>query len=123
MLNSLIVAAIVATQQPSESPKPEQVVLKAGLGPCSAEFLVKDASGNPAYGAVIHTRLRYGFMNVKRMDLEVSTDSDGKARVEGLPTRAKPVVYDIDLKGRKGKAEQNLTSSCQAIFAVDLKED
>jgi hypothetical protein len=122
MLNSVIViAAIAFAQQPAEPAKVEVPVLKAGLGACSADFVVKDANAQPVYGANVHVRIRYGFMNVKRMDLEIGTNSDGKARFEGLPAKAKPLVYDVQKDTLKSTVEQDVASRCEAKFDVTLK--
>lgn len=117
----LLLSTVALSQQPVETPKPEPVILKAGLGSCSSDFTVKDAEGKPAYNATIHVRVRYGVMNLKRMDLEVSTGADGKARVEGLPAKAKPLVYDIEKAGQKATVEQNLEKTCEANHDVSLK--
>ena len=118
---AIVLAAVALAQQPADTSKQEPVTIKAGLGSCAADFAVKDADGKPVYSATIHVRVRYGFMNLKRMDLEVSTGSDGKARVEGLPAKAKPLTYDIEKAGQKATAEQNLTTGGQATCDVSLK--
>ena len=59
--------------------------------------------------ATVHVRIRYGFMSLKRMDLEVGTNSDGKARVEGLPEKARPLVYDITKDGRHGNGRARIS--------------
>lgn len=105
-------------QEPS---KPELPILKAGLGPCAADFTVKDADGKPVYLAMIHVRVRYGFMSIKRADLEVGTNSDGLARIEGLPDKAKPLAYEIQKDTKKSTVEQNVASTCQGKFDVTLK--
>lgn len=117
----VLVAAVTLGQQPADAPKPEPVVIKAGLGSCSSDFMVKDAAGQPAYAATVHVKIRYGLMHLKRMDLEVSTGPDGKARVEGLPAKARPLVYDIAKGDQKATVEQNLETSCQASHEVSLK--
>jgi hypothetical protein len=116
----LLLTVGVLAQQPAGL-QPELAVLKAGLGSCSADFTVTDANGSAAYPAIIHVRVRYGFMGVKRMDLEVGTNNDGKARIEGLPAKAKSLVYDITQDDRKGSAEQDLSKDCHANLAVSLR--
>jgi hypothetical protein len=116
-----IALALALEQQPAGTPKVEIPVLKAGLGACSADFTVKDASGAPVYGAAVHVRVRYGMMGIKRMDLEAGTNSDGKARFEGLPDKAKPLVYDVQKDGRKATVEQKVADTCRATFDVSLK--
>src|SRR6187401_303291 len=103
---ALILLAITVLAQQPALPQPELAVLNAGLGSCSADFTVIHADGSPAYPAIVHVQVRYGFMGVKRMDLEVGTNNDGKARIEGLPAAAKSLVYDISQDDRKGSAEQ-----------------
>jgi hypothetical protein len=118
-----IAAATIGLLQQSagEAPKAELAVISARLGPCSADFTVKDADGKPVYAAIVHVRLRYGFLGVKRMDLEVGTGSDGKARVEGLPTKTKPFTYDISKDNTKAAVEQDVARNCQATYDVSLK--
>lgn len=121
MIVATIALAAALAQQPGEPLKPEIAVLKAGLGACSAEFTVKDSDGKPVYAATIHVRVRYGAMGIKRSDLEVGTNSEGKARIEGLPDKARPLVYDIQKASRKGAVEQNLKDTCEGNYEVSLK--
>src|SRR5262245_47196713 len=104
----VLIAALMSAQGPST--KPELPILKAGLGPCSADFTVKNADGTPEYLAMIKVRVRYGFANVKRMDLEVGTNSDGQARIEGLPKKAQPLAYEIQKDMQKATAEQDVSA-------------
>ena len=119
---AIALAAVTLAQQPAaEPPKLELAIISARLGACSADFTVKDSSGEPVYAAIIHVRIRYGFLSIKRMDLEIGTDSDGKARVEGLPNRAKPLTYDISKAGEKAAVEQDLSSNCNATYDVSFE--
>jgi DNA-binding beta-propeller fold protein YncE len=101
--------------------KPELAVISARLGPCAADFTVTDTNGAPVYAAIVHVRIRYGFMNVKRMDLEVGTNSEGKARVEGLPEKARPMTYDITKDTRKATVDQDVSTTCRGTYPVSLK--
>ncbi len=121
LITALALTAGLFAQQPSEAPKPEVAVLKAGLGPCAADFIVKDADGMPVYAAAVHVRVRYGVLGVKRSDLEVGTNSNGEARIEGLPDKAKPLVYDVQKAGKKATAEQNVATTCSAKYTLTLK--
>lgn len=120
-LFTIALTAIALAQQPPEAPRPEMAVLKAGLGACSADFTVKDSDGMPVNAATIHVKVRHGMMGIKRMDLEVTTNIEGKARIEGLPAKARPLAYDIQKAGRKAVAGQNLSKNCQATHEVSLK--
>lgn len=97
-------------------------LMKANLGgSCSADFTVKDADGKPVYAASVHVRVRYGFAGVKRADLEVGTSSEGKARIEGLPDKARPMTYEITKDEKKIEVAQDVSSTCHATFDVTLK--
>ncbi len=110
---------LLASQEPS---KPADLsVIEARLGPCSADFTVTDAEGKPVYAATIHVRIRYGFMSMKRMDLEVGTNSDGKARIDTLPASARRLVYEIAKDTRKASVEQNVATTCKGTYTVSLK--
>ena len=119
---TIALATVMLIQQPAtEAPKPELAIISARLGTCSADFTVKDADGKPLYAAIVHVRVRYGFLNVKRMDLEVGTNSEGKTRVEGLPGKAKPLTYDISWADKKAAVGQDLSTNCNATFDVSIK--
>jgi hypothetical protein len=118
----LIAAALAVATLAAQSPAdPQLAVISARLDDCSADFTVRDADGKPIYAAIVHVRIRYGFLNLKRMDLEVGTNSDGQARVEGLPARGKPLTYDISRADRKTTVEQDLMTTCHAKYEVSLK--
>jgi len=99
----------------------EMPVLKANLGNCSADFTVRGADGQPVYNATIHVRVRYGFMSLKRSDLEIGTNADGKARIEGLPVKAKPLAYDVRKGTAAGAVMQDVEAMCDASYDVALK--
>ena len=100
---------------------PELPVLDARLGGCTADFTVKNPAGAPVYPAVIHVQVRYGPLSVKRMDLEVGTNSEGKARVKGLPDKAKRMTWDITKDDKKTVVDQDVEKMCQGKFEVTLK--
>jgi hypothetical protein len=117
-----LVAALAAVLTLAQAAPPQDVpVLKANLGDCSADFDVRGADGQPIYNATIHVRVRYGFMSLKRSDLEIGSNADGKARIEGLPSKAKPLAYDIRKDGASAAATQNVEDMCHAAFQVSLK--
>jgi hypothetical protein len=64
-------------------------VLKGGAGSCTADFVVTDSSGKGVYDAKIAIQIKYGFMGLRKLDLTIGTNFEGKARVEGLPEQFK----------------------------------
>lgn len=115
----VLLVLMLAGQAPA---KPADLsVIEARLGPCSADFTVTDADGKPVYAATIHVRIRYGFMSLKRMDLEVGTNSDGKARIDTLPASSRRLVYEVAKDDRKASVEQNVATTCRGTYNVPLK--
>ena len=97
-------------------------VIKGELGPCSADFTVLDSNNKPLYDAKIHVTIFYGFMNKRRSDLEIGTNSDGKARIEGLPDKLKkpPLEFSIRAGDLTKSVTQNPATDCHASFNVQL---
>jgi hypothetical protein len=119
LLFSISVAAphIAATQSAAE---PSEI--SADLGPCSALITVTDADAKPIYGAKVTARVQYGFMGVKKLDLEAFTGQDGTVKITRLPeTLKKPMVIHVD-KGDKGdQVEFKPALRCKATFDVQLR--
>ncbi len=100
---------------------PEVPVVDGGLGSCRADFTVKDGSDKPIYNAKIHVTIKYGFLSKRKAELEVGTNSDGKARVTGLPNLPKrPLEFSV----KSGTVEKMVTddpsNNCNATFDVTL---
>ena len=120
MLASLLLCAAGAR---SVAGNPVDVpTISGGMGPCTAEFTVVDASHKPIYDAKIHLKVKYGFMSKRDTDLEVGTNSDGRARMEGLPEKLKKPPLEFNI--RSGDATKLVTSDpaadCHPSFTVTL---
>jgi hypothetical protein len=110
------------TTAPSPDPKSIPVV-DGAIGPCSADFTVTDAAGAPVYAAQIKVHIAYGFMSAHKLDLEVGTNSAGKARFTGLPDRLKRGLYFEASEGdRAAEAFDDPAISCKAQFTVALRK-
>ena len=105
-----------ATTVDSEIP-----VVDAGLGSCRADFLVKDGSDKPLFNAKITLMIKYGFLSKRKSQVEVGTNSDGKARVTGLPNLPKK---PLDFSIKSGEVSTTVTddpsTNCNATFNVTL---
>lgn len=96
-------------------------VIDGGIGPCSADFTVKDSSEAPVYDAKISVHIAYGFMSLHKLDLEVGTNTAGKARFIGLPDRTKQGLFFRASQGdREGSAFDDTAKTCKADFAIVL---
>jgi hypothetical protein len=131
LLPAAFVTAQSPTQAPAQSPAqapaqsaapaPEIPVVDGGLGSCRADFTVKDGSGKPLYDAKVHVTIKYGFFSKRKTDLEVGTNSDGKARVTGLPNMPKkPLEFSIKSGTVSTTVSDDPSDNCNATFDVTL---
>src|SRR5947209_4747985 len=66
----------------------QQVPIMDGeAGPCSLELTVTGPDGKPVYAVKVKVHMAYGFGGIRRLDLEGGTNSDGKLKFTGLPSR------------------------------------
>ncbi len=96
-------------------------VVDGGIGPCRADFTVKDEAGKPLYDAKIKVTLRWGFFNKRKLDLEVGTNGDGKARIIGLPSSPrKPLEFQITSGTVSKSITDDPSNNCNAVYDVTL---
>ena len=106
------------------SPDPKSVpVIDGGIGPCSADFTITDNAGAPIYAAKIDVHIAYGFMYLRKLDLEVSTNVDGKARFTGIPDRLKRgLMFHASEGDRAGDAFDDPATTCKAQLTIALQK-
>jgi hypothetical protein len=114
----LAFAPLLAQQAPDPHSVP---TVDADLGPCSADFTITDTAGKPVYAAKISVRVNYGRFH--KLDLEVGTNIDGKARFAGLPTNPKHGLFFEASEGdRTGNAFDDPAVKCNTQFAITLRK-
>jgi hypothetical protein len=113
-----MVGAASLAGSPSDVPS-----VSAGVGPCSADFIVVDAAKKPIYNATIHVKVNFGFMGKRNTDLQIGTNSDGKAHIEGLPNKIKkPLLeYTIQSGDLTKTVSNNPAADCHPYFNVTLQ--
>jgi hypothetical protein len=100
---------------------PEVPVVDAGLGSCRADFLVKDGADKPIFNAKIGLTVKYGFLSKRKSEVEIGTNSDGKARVTGLPNLPKrPLEFSIKSGDVSSSVTDDPSTNCNAVFNVTL---
>jgi hypothetical protein len=121
---ALSVAAFSQSTATSAAPDPKSVpVVDGGIGTCSADFTVNDANGAPVYAAKIKVHIAYGFMYLHKLDLEIGTNADGKARFTGIPERVKHGLYFEASEGdRTAEAFDDPATTCKNQFTVVLRK-
>jgi hypothetical protein len=120
----LSVSSLVYPQTNPGGPDPKSVpVVDGGIGNCSADFIVHDADEKPVYAATIRVHIAYGFMYARKLDLEVGTNIDGKARIAGFPERVKHGLFFEASEGdRSAEAFDDPATNCKAQFTVVLRK-
>jgi hypothetical protein len=119
----LSISAAAQTSTPAPSDAKAAPAIDGGAGPCSADFTITDANGAPVYAAKIKVHIAYRFGGFHRLDLELSTDSNGKARFTGLPDRVKRGMYFEASEGdRSGEAFDDPSTNCKATFTIALQK-
>ncbi len=96
--------------------------ISADLGNCTADFHVVGADTKPVYNARIHTLIKHGAFSIRKIDLEVRTDSNGQASVINLPNYSKkPIAFDIGNGTATSSVEFSPEKECHAKYEVTLK--
>ena len=104
-----------------QTPTPDVPRVGADAGPCYVNFTVSDSGGKPVYDAKISGQVRYGFGGFHKVDLQVGTNSDGKARIDGLPERTKkPIDFAIRHADASTSASVDTGANCHQDMDVKL---
>ena len=108
----------------AQTPDPHSIpAIDGGIGPCTADFTITDADGKPVYAAQIKVHIAYGFAGAHKLDLQVGTNADGKARFTGLPNRVKRgLFFEASQADRLGNAFDDPSATCKALFTVALQK-
>jgi hypothetical protein len=123
-LLALAMFSLAAHSQATPPVDPKTVAeVDAGLGSCSADFIITDEADAPVYAANIRVHIAYGFLNLHKFDLQVGTNAEGKARFIGLPETSKQGLFFHASEGdRDGSAFDNPAKTCKAQFTVVLRK-
>jgi hypothetical protein len=97
-------------------------VMDGGAGPCSVQLTVTTGDGKPVYAAVIKVHIAYGFGGFHKLDLQASTNIDGKANFTGLPVRVRrpPLEFQATNGSLSGTATSDPESECHAKHDIML---
>ena len=123
-MKRIAILLILISAAVAQAPDPHSVpAVDAGIGTCSADFTITDTDNKPVYAAKVKVHIAYGFMSAHKLDLEVGTNVDGKARVTGLPNRLKNGLLFEAFEGeRTGNAFDDINKTCQSQFTIVLRK-
>jgi hypothetical protein len=118
---AIMALAFVLAAVATAGDKVEVPVINGMAGSCSANFTVTDSAKNPIYNAKIEVTLRYGFVGMRKSELQIGTNSDGKARVTGLPEKVKkPLEFRVSSGDLSKTVQVNPTEKCDSSVEVVL---
>lgn len=116
----LCIPAYAQEKPKAENPVP---VISGDLGECSADFVVTGTKLKPLYNAKLEVEIRYGFVGMRRTNLEIFTNVDGKARVTGLPERNKrPLAFTASYEGRKTVVIVDPEENCHGTYKAIVSD-
>jgi len=97
-------------------------MLDGAIGPCSAEFHVVGGDNKPLYLVQVHTLIKYGAFGIKKLDLQISTNADGKAKFTGLPdVNKRPIFFDLKQGQKVAQRAFEPGTDCHPVFEVILQ--
>jgi hypothetical protein len=116
----LLACVLMASPAPGQKPVP---VVDGEAGPCSVEFIALDSNGKSVYGARITVHIEFGFLGLKELDLQVTTNADGIARFEGLPDETESVLFfEAFTESLKGVAVFNPSYKCSGRHSIYMAQ-
>ena len=121
----LTVLSFSTAQAQNAAPADPKTVpaIDGAIGPCSAEFTITDNAGAPVYAATISVHIAYGFMYLRKLDLQIGTSASGQARFTGLPDRTKQGLFFRASEGsREGTAFVDPAKTCKANLTIALEK-
>jgi len=124
MMKTFLLILLLVSAALAQTPDPHSIpAIDAGIGPCTADFTITDSDSKPVYAAKIKVHIAYGFGSFHKLDLEVGTNVDGKARFTGLPNRTKHgLFFQASESDRTGDAFDDPSKTCQAQFPITLRK-
>ena len=108
----------------SAQSREKPAVVDGGLGRCSLDVTVLGPDSKPVYAASVKVHIAYGFGGFHKLDLEVGTDSSGKAKFTGLPSRVRrpPLEFDASKDDLSGTLNYDPATECVAAHNISLQK-
>lgn len=115
---------IAQSQNSNNKNSGNMAVVDGGAGPCSIELTVLGPDTKPVYNASVKVHVSYGFGGFHRLDLQAGTNTDGKAKFTGLPTRVHrpPLEVNATKDDLSGTITFDPATQCQAAQQITLQK-
>jgi hypothetical protein len=123
LLLTLSLVLLSALAGANQTPDPNTIPsVDGGLGPCTVDFTVTDNAAAPVYNSKIRVRILYGAFGLRKLDLEVGANSNGKARFIGLPEKVRrPLEFLASHGDLSATQTHDPAEKCQASYTMVLK--
>jgi hypothetical protein len=112
--------------QPTPAPAPTAAqvvpVIDGAVGTCSVEFTVTTADGKPAGAATVKVHIAYRFGGFHKLDLQAGTNSEGKVKFTGLPSRVRRSLLEFEASKDQlvGTVTYDPATECQGKREIKL---
>jgi hypothetical protein len=119
-----VLAVPLVSWTQATAPEEKVPVIKGEAGPCSLELTIIGGDGKPVYAATVKVHIPYGFGGMHKLDLEAGTNSDGKVKFAGLPSRVRrpPLEFLATKDEWKGMATYDPAIECETKKVVKLEK-
>jgi hypothetical protein len=120
----LLPYALAQSAQPTPATPAAQAVpvIDGGIGRCSLELTVTTPDGKPAAAAKVKVHIAYAFGGFHKLDLEAGTNSEGKVKFTGLPSRVRrpPLEFHASKDQLEATVTYDPATECHATHDVTL---
>lgn len=126
----LCIGLLCAAQTPSSQPADAAAadahkipVIDGAAGSCSMDLTVT-ADGKPVYSATVKVHIAYGFGGFHKLDLEASTNVDGKVKFAGLPSKVRRQTLEFEATKDQlvGTLSYDPASECKSVHTIALEK-
>jgi hypothetical protein len=124
LLVSLLATSQTSTPPSADSSEAHKVpVIDGAAGSCSIDLTVT-ADGKPVYAAKVKVHIAYGFGSMRKLDLEASTNVDGKVKFTGIPAKVRRSTLEFEAAKDQLLAtfSYDPASECQAKRDIALEK-
>ncbi|HEY6183023.1 MAG TPA: hypothetical protein VIW67_12305 [Terriglobales bacterium] len=116
-------AAAQTSDQMSASDAHKVPVIDGAAGSCSVDLTVT-ADSKPVYAAKVKVHIAYGFGGLHKLDLEASTNVDGKVKFTGIPAKVRrsSLEFEAAKDQLSGTLIYDPSTECQAKHDIALEK-
>jgi len=123
LFGGLFSAGQTSPTEPSATEAHKIPVIDGAAGSCSMDLTVT-TDGKPVYAAKVKVHIAYGFGGMRKLDLEASTNVDGKVKFTGIPAKVRRST--LEFEATKDQLSGTLTydpaAECQAKHEIVLEK-